>query len=117
MSFDIDTLRNGNFDVSLLQRIDICTDFILIVDAHAFDRCMIPSSDRNKDWLRCELAHALLKRKNIIPILLAGVEGFPENLPEDMVKDNQDKIQKLTDKYVGIIDSHVSEKEKEVMTV
>ena len=40
-----------------------------------------------------------------------------ENLPEDMVKDNQDKIQKLTDKYVGIIDSHVSEKEKEVMTV
>lgn len=40
-----------------------------------------------------------------------------ENLPEDMVKDNQDKIQKMTDKYVGIIDSQVAEKEKEVMTV
>ena len=40
-----------------------------------------------------------------------------ENLPEDMVKDNQDKIQKLTDKYTGIIDKEVSEKEKEVMTV
>lgn len=40
-----------------------------------------------------------------------------ENLPEDMVKDNQDKIQKVTDKYVGIIDALVSEKEKEVMTV
>jgi ribosome recycling factor len=40
-----------------------------------------------------------------------------ENLPEDMVKDNQDKIQKMTDKYVGIIDSSVAEKEKEVMTV
>lgn len=40
-----------------------------------------------------------------------------ENLPEDAVKDNQDKIQKLTDKYVGIIDSQVTEKEKEVMTV
>lgn len=40
-----------------------------------------------------------------------------ENLPEDMVKDNQDKIQKLTDKYVNMIDSAVSEKEKEVMTV
>ena len=40
-----------------------------------------------------------------------------ENLPEDTVKDNQDKIQKLTDKYVGIVDSQVSEKEKEVMTV
>jgi len=40
-----------------------------------------------------------------------------EKLPEDAVKDNQDEIQKLTDKYVGIIDSLVSEKEKEVMTV
>ena len=40
-----------------------------------------------------------------------------ENLPEDAVKDNQDQIQKITDKYVGIVDSLVSEKEKEVMTV
>lgn len=40
-----------------------------------------------------------------------------ENLPEDMVKDNQDKIQKLTDKYTGIIDKSVADKEKEVMTV
>ena len=40
-----------------------------------------------------------------------------ENLPEDSVKDNQDKIQKLTDKYTGIVDSAVTEKEKEVMTV
>lgn len=40
-----------------------------------------------------------------------------ENLPEDTVKNNQDKIQKLTDKYTGIIDKAVAEKEKEVMTV
>ena len=40
-----------------------------------------------------------------------------ENLPEDMVKDNQDKIQKLTEKYTGIIDTNVANKEKEVMTV
>ena len=40
-----------------------------------------------------------------------------ENLPEDTVKDNQDKIQKLTDKYIGISDSLSAEKEKEVMTV
>ena len=40
-----------------------------------------------------------------------------ENLPEDTVKDNQDKIQKLTDKYTGIIDKAVKKKEKEVMTV
>jgi ribosome recycling factor len=40
-----------------------------------------------------------------------------ENLPEDTVKDNQDKIQKVTDKYTKMIDASVSEKEKEVMTV
>ncbi len=40
-----------------------------------------------------------------------------DNLPEDAVKDNQDKIQKLTDKYTGIIDKAVTDKEKEVMTV
>lgn len=40
-----------------------------------------------------------------------------ENLPEDMVKDNQDEIQKLTDKYTKIIENLVEEKEKEVLTV
>ena len=40
-----------------------------------------------------------------------------ENLPEDMVKDNQDKIQILTDKYTGTVDKAVADKEKEVMTV
>ena len=40
-----------------------------------------------------------------------------ENMPEDSVKDNQDKIQKLTDKYTNNIDKAVEVKEKEVMTV
>lgn len=40
-----------------------------------------------------------------------------ENLPEDTVKGIQDDIQKMTDKYIRIIDNQVDEKEKEVMTV
>ena len=40
-----------------------------------------------------------------------------ENMPEDAVKDAQNEVQKLTDKYIGIIDEIVTEKEKEVMTV
>ena len=40
-----------------------------------------------------------------------------ENLPEDAVKDNQDKIQKLTDKYTKLVDDGCTEKEKEVLTV
>ena len=85
VSFDIDTLRNGDFDMQLLERIEQCKDFILIVDEHAFDRTLDPGFDPKKDWLRCELAHALKHNKNIIPVFLYGVDGFPENLPDDIV--------------------------------
>ena len=40
VSFDIDTLKNGDFDKQLLDRIDACTDFILIVDKNCFDRTL-----------------------------------------------------------------------------
>lgn len=84
VSFDIDTLRNGDFDIQLLRRIDQCKDFILIIDKHAFDRTIDPKFDPKKDWLRCELSYALKKNKNIIPVFLAGTNGFPDNLPSDI---------------------------------
>lgn len=84
VSFDIDTLRSGDFDTQLLTRIEQCRDFILIVDKHAFDRTLDPGFDPHKDWLRCELAHALKHDKNIIPVFLSGVSGFPEGLPKDI---------------------------------
>lgn len=84
VSFDIDTLRSGDFDTQLLERIDQCKDFILVVDQHAFDRTLDPNCDPHKDWLRCELAYALKKEKNIIPIFLSDVSGFPNNLPSDI---------------------------------
>ena len=40
-----------------------------------------------------------------------------ENLPEDAIKDGQDQVQKITDKYVKIVDETVSAKEKEVMEI
>ena len=84
VSFDIDTLRSGDFDKQLLSRIDDCKDFILIVDAHAFDRTIDPNQDPNQDWLRCELAYALKRNKNIIPVFLSGPGKFPSNLPDDI---------------------------------
>ena len=85
VSFDIDTLRSGNFDTQLLDRIDQCQDFILIVDQHAFDRTLDPNFNPKMDWLRCELSYALRKQKNIVPVFLAKVNGFPEGLPSDVV--------------------------------
>jgi len=40
-----------------------------------------------------------------------------ENLPEDVVKDGQSEIQKITDKYTKLIDELCGEKEKEVLTI
>ncbi|WP_444106877.1 hypothetical protein, partial [Bacteroides sp.] len=37
-----------------------------------------------KVWLRNELAYALAKNKNIIPVFLSGVKGFSEGLPSDV---------------------------------
>ena len=84
VSFDIDTLREGDFDDTLHRRINQCVDFILVVDKHTFDRTLDPDFDPKKDWLRMELSYALKLKKNIIPLLLSGIDGFPDNLPEDI---------------------------------
>lgn len=83
--FDIDTLRNGDFNTQLLTQIEECNDFILIVDQNAFDRTIDINFDPNKDWLRRELAHALKCDKNIIPIFLSGISSFPNELPNDII--------------------------------
>ncbi|MBP5505513.1 MAG: ribosome recycling factor [Bacteroidales bacterium] len=40
-----------------------------------------------------------------------------EGLPEDVEKDNEEKVQKLTDKFVKKVDEVLEAKEKEIMTV
>lgn len=83
VSFDIDTLREGNFDRELLHRVEECDDFILVVDRNCFDRTLDPNFSKDWDWLRQELAYALQLNKNIIPILLLDA-SFPKDLPEDI---------------------------------
>lgn len=83
VSFDLDTLKSGDFDIELLTRIDNAKDFIIILDKHSLDRCIDDPLDNN-DWLRKELSHALKTQKNIIPIFAYDFV-FPEELPSDIV--------------------------------
>lgn len=83
VSFDIDTLRNGDFNSALFARIDECKDFIVILDKEVFSRT-IDGVPKQRDWLRQELSRALEKGKNVIPIILNGFEAFPDNLPSDI---------------------------------
>jgi len=84
VSFDIDTFKHGDFEKESLKRIDECTDFILILNKEVFDKCLDPGIDKKDDRLRTELAYALEKKKNIIPVMLEGFNTFPRNLPDDI---------------------------------
>lgn len=84
VSFDIDTLRNGNFDDELYDRIDQCKDFLLILDKNAFAKTLSGRINPKEDWLRLELARAIERKKNVVPIFLTGFDGFPPNLPSDI---------------------------------
>ena len=83
VSYDVDTLREGRFDKQLLERIEQCQDFILVVDKNCFVRTIDSATNPQDDWLWQELSYALQLRKNVIPILLAGA-CFPKRLPEDI---------------------------------
>ena len=84
VSFDIDNIRGGLFNEQIYERIDKCKDFIVILDKHAFDRCIDPEFDKDNDWMRLELAYAIKKMKNIIPVLKPDFNGFPKKLPDDI---------------------------------
>lgn len=88
VSFDIDNLRNGDFKDQLMQRISNCKDFILILDAHVFDReaedAVAKAELGDEDWLIREIAEALKSKKNIIPVMLDGFDTFPQELPEEI---------------------------------
>lgn len=87
VSFDIDTLREGDFDEALLKRIEQCRDFLVIVDEHAFERMVNPTSDYDpeKDWMRKEIAYALRLKKNIVSVFLPEA-SYPRNMPDDLDK-------------------------------
>ena len=78
--FDVETLRSGQFNTKIYEAIDRCTDFLLVLSPGALDRCV-----HADDWVRREVEYALMKGKNVIPILLRGFE-FPKELPEYLQK-------------------------------
>jgi len=91
VSFDIDTLVNGNFDVELEQRVNDCKDFLLVLSPGIFDRFFVPNDDYDpeNDWVRREIICALKTGKNIVPLALEGFV-FPKSLPPE-VKDIKNK--------------------------
>lgn len=100
--YDYDSLKSGYFDDKILEAIDHCNDFVLVLPKRALARC----KDKN-DWVRQEIRHALKTKKNIIPIMLDGFT-FPKKLTpdiEDVMRCNA--IRFHMDFFDGVIDKIV----------
>ena len=111
--YDIESLSSGLFDTKLLEKIEACSDVVLILPAQGLDRCMY-----EEDWVRKEIRHALKCKKNIVPLMLRGFD-FPSNLPEDISAisrfngirmDTMDYLDAKIDKLVSMLECKPSEK-------
>ena len=67
VSFDLETLRDGGkFNEKLYDRIERCSDVLAIMSEDALKL----RENRDDDWFRLEIAHALKCGKNIVPVFL-----------------------------------------------
>jgi ribosome recycling factor len=70
--------------------------------------------DVKKGGEECKVAIRSIRRDAIEKI---KAKKKNNEITEDEMKDGEDEIQKLTDKYVKEVDVHVSDKEKEVLSL
>ena len=83
--FDLEEMRRDNFNVQLLNYIENAKDVFVILEEGSLDACK--RDDWEKDWFCHEIAIALEKKKNIIPILLGGYQMPPEDFFPDRLKE------------------------------
>ena len=81
--FDLEELGRDNFNEQLLRHIEAAKDIFVILEEGSLDACR--HEDWENDWFCKEIAFALEKQKNIIPILIGNYKMPPEEFfPEKM---------------------------------
>ena len=76
--FDLEEMKRDNFNVQLLNYIENAKDVFVILEEGSLDGCKQKNWEKD-DWFCREIAFALEKKKNIIPILLNGYKMPPED--------------------------------------
>ncbi len=117
--FDLEEMRKDNFDVQLLNYIENAKDIFVVLEEGSLDACK--KADWEKDWFCKEIAHALKKKKNIIPILIGGYKMpnqsfFPDELKELSLKNSpefsfsyfEEYLNKLIDKGYITSEAHAN---------
>lgn len=79
---DVHSIDMGEFEHVILREIESRVHFLVLLEPRSFDRL----ADEG-DWLRREIAHALLHRRNIVPLLANGARmPAPAMLPADVTR-------------------------------
>ena len=120
--FDLEEMRRDNFNIQLLNYIENAKDVFVILEEGSLDGCKKENWEE-EDWFCHEVAFALEKKKNIIPILLNDYKMpssvfFPEKLKELSLKHSPDfsfsffdaYLDKLIEKKFITSDAHVQNK-------
>ena len=81
--FDLEEMGRDNFNVQLLKYIEESNDVFVILEEGSLDACY--NNKWEEDWFCREIAYALEKKKNIIPILLGNYKmPSPNTLPDKL---------------------------------
>lgn len=85
-------------------------------------RINIPTltEERRKDLVkktRAEAEHCKVGIRNVRRDANEHIKKEAKTVPEDVVKDLEDQVQKITDQFIIVVDKHLEAKEKEIMTI
>ena len=82
--YDLEEMGRDNFNTQILQYIDNAKDVFVILEEGSLDACK--DGTWQQDWFCREIAYAIKKEKNIIPILLGGYKMPDESFFPDEMK-------------------------------
>ena len=68
--YDLEEMGRDNFNTQILEYIDNAKDVFVILEEGSLDACK--DGTWQQDWFCREIAYAIEKEKNIIPLLLGG---------------------------------------------
>ena len=81
--YDLEEMGRDNFNTQILEYIDNAKDVFVILEEGSLDACK--DGTWQQDWFCREIAYAIKKEKNIIPILLGGYKMPDESFfPNEM---------------------------------
>lgn len=78
--FDYKSVRDGKFNIKIIDAIFSCQDFILVLSPKSMKNCY-----KKRDWVAREIRTALKYNCHIIPVVIENsFRGWPVSFPKDL---------------------------------